>query len=321
MLIKSEADTDPKFGCAPLDRPISSYLEFGFINLDKPSGPTSHQVAEWVRNILNAKRCGHSGTLDPHVTGVLPTAINSATKVLSSLLIAGKEYVGIMHLHEQVPEAKLHEVVETFKGKIRQKPPVRSSVKREWRTRTIYTLNILEIHDRDILFKTSVEAGTYIRKLCHDIGLELGGAHMAELRRTRAGPFFEKGSKTLQELADAVAIWKEEGNEELLREVVRPVEKAVTHLKKLYVKDGAIEAICCGANLSVAGISKVQEEVKKNEQIAVMTLKDELVCLAEALMTSEEMMEAKKGWAADIKRVIMSQGTYPKMWKTKDSQG
>ncbi len=315
MLIKSEAETDPSHGHKPLDRPIKTYLEFGFVNLDKPSGPTSHQVADWVKKILNASKCGHSGTLDPHVTGVLPSAVNSATKVLQSLLPAGKEYVGVMHVHKTVKEKSIKRIAKSFVGRINQLPPVKSAVKRQWRKRRIYEFEILEVEGKDVLFRASVQAGTYIRKLCHDFGQKIGGAHMAELRRTRAGPFLEKDSKTLQELADAAAIFQEEGKEELLREVVLPVEAAVTHLKKIEVKDGAVEALCCGANLAAAGISRLDDNIAKDELIALMSLKGELVTLANAMMTSKEILAAKQGWTADIKRVIMAQETYPRMWK------
>jgi H/ACA ribonucleoprotein complex subunit 4 len=313
FLSRSEEASDEKFGCRPYERPLKKLLSFGIINLDKPAGPTSHEVAAWVRDILKAKRAGHSGTLDPNVTGVLPTALDEATKVLYALLPAGKEYVGVMHLHKEISEEALRALAAEFVGTIMQKPPVRSAVKREIRPRKIYSLEILEISGHDVLFRTSVEAGTYIRKLCHDIGARIGGANMTQLRRTRAGPFLEKDSVTLQDLVDAI----ESGEESRIRKVILPVEAAVAHLPKIWVKDGAIEALCCGANLASVGVTKLDAGIVKGDLLAIMSGKDELVSLGEAVAEAAEIASAKKGWAAKPVRVVLPAGTYPRMWHKK----
>ena len=317
IITRAESETDERFGYTPDKRKMEQHLNLGIVNLDKPSGPTSHQVVSYVKEIFNLSKAGHSGTLDPHVTGVLPTALEKATKVLYALLPAGKEYVGVMHVHKDVPEERLRTTVGKFVGDILQRPPVRSAVKRRLRVRRVYNLDILEIDGKDVLFRTNVQAGTYIRKLCSDIGARIGGAHMAGLRRTRAGPFLEKDSCTLQDLADAYALWKEEGREDLLRKIVLPVEAAVPHLKKVWVKDGAVNAICNGANLAAVGISRLDENIERNELLAIMSLKGELVALSNALMSSKEMLEKESGFAADTKRVVMPAEIYPRMWRKK----
>lgn len=192
LVTRVDEATDPSYGCPPNNRMICNYLKYGIINLDKPSGPTSHEVVAWVKKILNIKRAGHGGTLDPMVTGVLPVGLEEATKVISVLLLSGKEYVCVMHLHGDISEGRVREVMNTFVGEIFQRPPLRSSVQRTIRSRKIYYLTDFEFKGRQILFKVSCQAGTYIRKLVYDIGEVLGpGAHMEELRRIRAGPFTE----------------------------------------------------------------------------------------------------------------------------------
>lgn len=247
---------------------------------------------------------------------MLPIAIEEATKALQAILEGGKEYVCVMKLHGDVPEEKVRRAFEEFTGQIYQRPPLRSSVKREVRVRTIYYNRVLEVRGRRVLFEVACQSGTYIRKLCHDIGEALGvGAHMAELRRRRAGPFSEdEGLVRLHDLADAVAYWRELGEEGPLRRAVMPVEKAVELLPKVYVKDTAIEALCRGAYLTAPGVSRLSSRIRPGDLIAIMSLKGELVALARALVSAEAMLEAERGMVAKVERVVMKPGTYPKAW-------
>ena len=230
---------------------------------------------------------------------------------MQTLLTAGKEYVGIMHLHRDVEEEKLRKTINGhFIGRIQQIPPLKSSVKRQLRTRTIYYFDILEIDGKDILFKVGAEAGTYIRKLIHDIGKKLEiGAHMAELRRTKAGPFDESTLFTLHELTDAYHFWKEENNEKFIRKVIQPVENGVNHLPKIWVFDTTVESLCHGIDLKVPGISKFNDVINKDDLVAIMTLKDELIALGTSKMDSKEML-GEKGIAVKTEKVFMTPGTY-----------
>ncbi len=311
ILIRKEADTDERHGCKPENRKTEEIINYGIVNINKPKGPTSHQVSEYVQKILHIGKSGHSGTLDPAVTGVLPIALGKATKIAQALLTAGKEYIAIMHLHKIVEEGKLREtIIKHFIGKIRQMPPLKSSVKRQLRTRTVYYLDILEIDGKDVLFRVGAEAGTYIRKLIHDIGQHLGcGAHMAELRRTKAGPFDESSLFTLHELTDAYYFWKEEDNEKFLRKVVQPVENGIKHLPKIWVFDTTVESLCHGADLKIPGISRLNSNIAKGNITAVMTLKDELVALGAAEISSKEML-GEKGIAVRTEKVFMQPGAY-----------
>jgi|TARA_B100001971_G_C18250384_1_gene577692 H/ACA ribonucleoprotein complex subunit 4 len=309
VLVRKDSVTDPNYGCKPEERDVRSLIDYGIVNIDKSGGPTSHQVSDYVQKILGIDKSGHSGTLDPNVTGVLPIALGRATRVVQTLLTAGKEYICLMHLHKEVKEKKLKLVMKKFVGKIMQLPPVKSAVKRVEREREIYYIEILEIDGQDVLFKIGCQAGTYIRKICYDIGKKLKvGAHMAELRRTKAGPFDESTLFILQDLADAYHFYKE-GNEKYIRKVVQPMENAVKHLPRVWVLDTTVNSLCHGVDLKVPGISKVEDQIEEKDRVAVMTLKGELICLGNAKMSSNEMLK-DKGVAVKTEKVFMSDDSY-----------
>ena len=315
VLIKEEVETDPRYGCPPEKREIKAYLNTGIVNIDKPSGPNSHQVTTWVKEILELNKTGHSGTLDPKVTGVLPVALGNATKIVKVLLLSDKEYVCLMSLHDTAPKDKLEKVFHELQGPIFQTPPIMCAVKRELRIRNIYELKLLERDGKEVLYRVRCEAGTYIRKLCHDMGIILGtGAHMHELRRTKAGPFDEKSLVILQDLKDAYYSYKETGDETELRRIVLPVEAGVKNIRRIWIKDSAIDAICHGADLNAPGISILEKGIKKNDPVALMSLKNELVALAKSNHYSEDLHKMQTGPAATLVRVIMDAGTYPKQW-------
>jgi len=255
----------------------------------------------------------------PKVTGVLPVALEEATKVVQGLLSAGKEYVCIMKLHREMPENRVKEVLEEFQGKIYQRPPVRASVKRRVRVRKIYYLKVLEIEDRNVLFKVGCEAGTYIRKLCHDVGEVLGcGAHMHELRRTRSGPFTENENMvTLHDVVYLFTEWKRTGDLSMLRRFIQPMEKALNLLPKIVVRDSAVDAICHGAHLTAPGVVSLETGITAGSKVAIFTLKREAVALATATASSQEILRMNHGIAAKNDRVLMPRGTYPKLWHRK----
>jgi H/ACA ribonucleoprotein complex subunit 4 len=283
---------------------IKDLLEQSVVVIDKPAGPTSHQVSDQVKKILNLKKAGHSGTLDPNVTGVLPVAFNRGTKVIQALLNAGKEYVCVMHVHGDIQEEKLRSVMSSFIGTIKQLPPVKSAVKRAERFRKIYYLDVLEIIERDVLFKVGCEAGTYIRKLCFDIGEKLGcGAHMAELRRTKAGPFNESHLIKLHDLADAFFNYNN-NKKNKLKDFLLPIESAIEHLPKIWVKEDFVNRICHGQNLRMNQISQLETPIKKNEMIAVLDKNSKLVLLGESLFDHNEFNASKKEYAVKTLRVF-----------------
>jgi len=321
-LARVEFASDPGFGTEPSRRSVEALMKLGVMVLDKPAGPTSHQVAAWARDILGVPRAGHGGTLDPNVTGVLPVTLDMATKAVGSLLYASKEYVCYMKLHREVKEEKVRSVLADFEDEIFQVPPLRSAVKRQQRSRRIYSLKGLEIDGRDVLFKASCQAGTYLRTLCTDVGEVLGaGAHMQELRRTRTARFTEKDAITLHDLKDAFVFWKEDHDEKPIRAAIRPMEALLTHLPAVIIRDGAVDAVCHGARLAVPGLVALDSDIVKGDRVAVFTAKGEGVALGLSELSSDQMMEQNQGIAVTPDRILMPTGTYPKGWKTAAAKG
>jgi H/ACA ribonucleoprotein complex subunit 4 len=314
VTVKAEEDYDRSLGAPPEERGLQQMIRRGILVIDKVPGPTSHEVVAWVRKLMEIEGVGHGGTLDPRVTGVLPVCLEESTKVVQALLDSGKEYVAIMRTHEDVPEGKLVETLKMFEGEIYQRPPLRSAVSRRLRTRTIYRIDYLEGDGRNWLFRVSCQSGTYIRKLCADVGEVLGGgAHMHELRRVRSGPFTEDQVVTLYDLADALDL-RSEGDEAPLKKMIHPIEDALGLLPHVWVRDSAVEALCTGAQLAVPGILRFESGIEAKGLVAVMTQRGEAVALMRAEMDGGEIAWVEHGIAAMPERVIMHRGMYPKKW-------
>jgi H/ACA ribonucleoprotein complex subunit 4 len=221
-----------------------------------------------------------------------------------------------MQVHADIPENTLRGVLNEFTGEIYQKPPLRASVKREPRKRLIYKVDVHEIEGRKVLFSCTCQAGTYMRKLCSDMGEVLGcGAHMRELRRTRAGPFTEDETLVnLHELSAAQSDF-EAGDDSALMKILQPMEVALNSLPKVVIRDSAVDAVCHGAELALPGVVQLDSAIERNKLVAIFTLKGEAVALGRALLTSREMLDQERGVAVKVERVIMERGTYPPMWK------
>jgi len=311
ILVKKEMPADHSMGCSPEKRSVEELIKLGCINLNKPDGPTSHLATDYVKKILKLDKAGHSGTLDPGVTGVLPIALERATRIVQTLLPLGKEYVAMMYLHADYTAEEIMKTRDKFLGDIRQLPPVKSAVKREERTRHIYYFDIMEIDGRNVLFKVGCQAGTYVRKLIHDFGLKIGsGAHMAQLVRTKVGPFLLENSVSMQDIADAFAFYNENKEEKEIRNGIKPFEFAIQNMKKVWVFDNAVDNICHGAEVYAAGVSKITDDIQAKDFVAIMTLKDEFIGLGIARMDSDEMMNINEGVAVKTHKVFMERGTY-----------
>ncbi len=319
-LIEIDQDlTDDAYGTYYDKRTIEQLLNYGLIILDKPPGPTSHETVAWTKRLLKIPKIGHSGTLDPQVSGVLPLGLGEATKALGILLYGPKEYHALGRIHSLPSKEKLDETIKMFTGEIFQKPPQRSAVVRQTRSRTIYELEILEQKERLLLTRILCESGTYIRKLYYDIGEFLGpGATMIELRRTRVDQFRESdGLVTLHELANAFSLWEEKKDDSKLKKMIKPIEFALSEIKSVIVRDSAVDAMCHGAQLAIPGILQISPNLKKGDVVGIYTQKGEAVALAESIMSEEEIRDATKGYAFETKRIIMPPNTYPKKWRTK----
>ena len=319
LIVIDQDITDDAYGTYYDKRTLEQLLDYGLIILDKPPGPTSHETVAWTKRILKIPKIGHSGTLDPQVSGVLPLGLGEATKALGVLLYGPKEYHALGRFHSLPSKEKLDDVLDMFRGEIFQKPPQRSSVLRQTRTRTIYELEVLEQKERLLLTRILCEAGTYIRKLYYDIGEVLGpGATMIELRRTRVDQFYESdGLVTLHELANAFTLWEEKKDSTKLMQMIKPIEYALSELKSVVIRDSAVDALCHGAQLAIPGILQISPNLNKGDIVGIYSQKGEAIALAESLMSEAEIRDAIKGYAFETKRIIMAPNTYPKKWRSK----
>ncbi len=252
-------------------KPINELLEFCIVNLDKPAGFSSHQACDRVRKILKANKAGHTGTLDYQVTGVLPILLNKTTRLSNYFMKKDKVYIGKMYIHKDISELALKKIMKEFVGKINQKPPRRSSVKRVMRERTVNSFKILKKDGKTVSFSADVEAGTYIRKLVSDLGEKIGGAHMIELRRTKAGIFDIKKSFTLEQIELAVAEY-EKGNEKPLRKILIPAEIIKEIIPPVEVKEEIVKRLLNGSPI----FKEYLKEKVKTDKISVFC-KDKLI--------------------------------------------
>ncbi|VVB99107.1 putative tRNA pseudouridine synthase B [uncultured archaeon] len=298
---------------AALTRPLDELLDSSFIIVDKPRGPSSHEVTPWVKKLAGSNKSGHSGTLDPNVSGVLPVALGRATKLLSYLTSKDKKYVCLMRTGKAMTEREIKGIFVRFVGEIIQTPPKMSAVAKKPRRRKVYYIKPLQIRSSDVLFEVHCEAGTYIRVLVSDFARFTGGAEMLELRRTSVGSIEENGSHTLQAISDAMWLAREKHDESRIRSMLIPADEALA-LPKIVLRDAAIEAVCAGAHLFAPGVEKHDVGFTRGSLVALVSLKGELVGVARAEMSSGEMKERKKGAVAVPERIFMKRGTYQKNW-------
>lgn len=317
---KISSSTNAPYGTPPSLRSVEDLLKSGIIVIDKQSGPSSHQVAAWLRDSFELSATGHGGTLDPNVTGVLPVSLGRASKVIKVLQESSKEYICHLRLGKDPGKKKLEEVFSKFMGPIYQIPPFQAAVKRELRIRRIYALEILEHESKSVLFRVECEGGTYIRNLCDDIGSVLGTKGvMEQLIRSKSGPFKLEDSFSLIEAHDIYQNWKSSSEEKDMKRLLRPLEDMLVDLPKIEVKDSAVDAICHGADLAIPGISAVSKKLKRGQLVSLVSGQGESIALGRATIDANEIINKKneKGKAVKLERVIMERGTYPREWKTK----
>ena len=289
----------------PDERSPAELLSFGVLNLDKPPGPSAHQVAAWVRDLATVDRAAHAGTLDPKVTGCLPMLLGDATRMAQIFDDSEKEYVAVLELHERLADhASLESVAAEFEGEIYQKPPKKSAVVRRLRSREIFELDVREAEDRRALLSIRCESGTYIRKLCHDVGLALGtGAHMGDLRRTATEPFADADLVTMHDFVDALAWWREDDDPAPLREVVQPAERALVDLPSVTIAESAAESVAEGAPVYAPGVINADDGLDSAGEslVACYTPNGAAVCLGHLVGDPN----ADSGTVVDLERVLV----------------
>ncbi len=255
----------------------------GIINVNKPLGITSHDVVSRLRRILNMKKIGHTGTLDPDAEGVLPMCIGRGTKLAEELSAKEKQYLaeltlGIVTDTQDISgeviktfdvtatKAEIEDAVMSFVGNIEQIPPMYSAIKvngkklyelaREGKTLempprpvTIFGIEIKEIDEENhkVKFLVDCSKGTYIRTLCNDIGARLNcGGVMSALKRTKSGKFSIENSFTLEEIEKMA----EKGDFSFLI----PVDEVLSDYEKIVLADKNAFRLCNGIKIRIAGI-------------------------------------------------------------------
>ncbi|ARS88666.1 RNA-guided pseudouridylation complex pseudouridine synthase subunit Cbf5 [Natrarchaeobaculum aegyptiacum] len=303
----------------PDDRSPAELLAFGVVNLDKPPGPSSHQVSGWLRDAVadaletradddhegviqsGFDRAAHAGTLDPKVTGCLPVMLGDATRLAPVFLEGSKEYVAVLECHGTVP-ADADSVVAEFEGPIYQKPPRKSAVSRRLRVREIYDLEVLDRGERQLLLRIRCESGTYVRKLCHDLGLALGtGGHMGHLRRTETAPFDDTDLYSAYDFLDALAYWVEDDDSDLLYDVVDPAERILEDLPQLVIAESAAREVANGAPVYAPGVLEADDGLEQGALVTCLTPAGAAVCLGRLVGDPA----TDEGTVVDLERVLV----------------
>ncbi len=278
-----------------------SLLNDSIVIIDKPCGPTSHEVSSWVKKLAGLKRAGHAGTLDPNVSGVLPIALGRATKLLRYIAGKRKAYVCIIRFKKDLSDPELESLFSKFRGEIIQTPPKISAVRKRPRKRTVYELKILEREGKKVLFYADVDAGTYIRTICSDMGKLIGGSRMEELRRIAVGNISEKESVTLQEFSDALYAFREKNNSAPLLRILHSPEELID-AKKIFIKPKAAEAIMHGAQLTAPGVESLDDSIKKEETVKLYC-GDRFIGMGRTIFPAHKIKKRTHGYVVYIERI------------------
>ena len=289
----------------------------GVLNINKPSGITSHDVVDAVRKILGVRRVGHTGTLDPQATGVLPLCVGRATRIAQYLTQADKEYVLTLRLgvttdtldaagketgrveEVRVRREEVEAILPRFVGEIQQVPPLFSAkkyrgerlyrlarrgeqVERQPVTIRVHALELLGFALPFVTLKLSCSKGTYARSLCDDIGRALGcGGHLHALTRTRSGRFSMDGILTLEALEQMV-------RESRLGEVLIPVADALAHLPAVRVAPEAGRVILHGKDVAAGMVVQFPAGLHRGALVRVLGYRKQLLSLAETTVASPD---------------------------------
>ena len=320
MIIDPSAVTDSSHGAPVLQRSLEERLDAGLILIDKPAGPTSHQVAAWAKDILGINHLAHGGTLDPFATGLLTLMTGRARRLTSQVLGHDKEYVGVLKVGGDADMASLEDAINSLRGEIYNVPPSESAVKVQVRTRRIRAFEILDTKERLAAIRVACDAGTYIRTLARDLGLMINSPiQLVELRRTRSGNFTEHHCVPMEDLVDAVYLWKEKEDASAMLRLVSPIDVLMDGRSGLILKDGAVSAVSHGAPLTRPGIQAVQGDFESDEEIVLWSMKGEVVAIANATRGTAEIPQIKVGEVAKPLLVLMPADTYPRQWRGDNS--
>jgi H/ACA ribonucleoprotein complex subunit 4 len=318
--IDADYTPDENLGSAPHERSLEQLMQSGFILLDKPPGPSSHQLASWARDLLDLEKLGHGGTLDPFATGVLTLLLGKSVKLTSAILKHDKSYICVLRSQSPIDHDSLNSLVQQFEGKIYNVPPEISAVKVQVRTRTIESVKLIDTKERDFIIEVRCESGTYIRTMARDMGLIAGmPIELKELRRNQSGRFNLEQCVSMDVLADAVWLWKEQGDDRALKSIIHPIESLLEHFPKCVIKDGAVAALSNGAPLLRPGIVSIDESIDKGTQALITTCQGQAVSLVKFKHAANEIAELSEGEVAQPTMVLMDADLYPRRWAKDES--
>lgn len=318
-VLDPSAKTNPAHGCNPYDRSLGELLECGVIIIDKPPGPTSHQLTAWARNLLGIARIGHGGTLDPFATGLLTLLCGRATRLTAVLLQKPKRYIAVLRFKDEVDKDRISGLLDSLTGETYNVPPKESAVKVQVRTRVIRLAQLVDVDDASRVFIVSFhcDAGTYVRTLAKDIGLLMGtGCELLELHREGSGGFDDSMACTMQQLTDAAFLWREHDEDRGLARILVPVESILDDLPRIVVKDGAVAALSHGAPLARPGVVSAPKGLPVGSSALISSLKGEVVALATLSVATDSLPGMKTGQVATAQTVMMPSGVYPQTWQT-----
>jgi tRNA pseudouridine55 synthase len=293
----------------------------GVLIVDKPPGVTSHDVVNLARKVSKISKIGHTGTLDPFATGVLPLCFGEATKIARFLMEDDKEYLATMRLGQETDtydltgkvvkesekiyfgKEEIREVFKEFEGKIKQVPPFFSAKKYHglplyrWRRRgvtvnlseeevEVFRIEIKELSLPHLTFAISCSKGTYIRTLANDIGRRLGcGAHLTNLRRLRSGRFHISSALSI----DRIVFLAKKG---LLKKELIPLNGALSHFEELKVGSELVRKVQNGGQILVRDLEKVSmPTIMRGERVKVISNKGNLIAIVVALMDSSQIYD------------------------------
>ena len=316
-ILDPSAKTNPSFGCDPYQKSLEQLLDCGVILVDKPSGPTSHQLAAWTRNLLGINRIGHGGTLDPFATGLLTMLCGRATRITGILLSKPKRYVAVLRFKSVIENKTFTDLIKKMTGEVYNIPPKESAVKVQVRSRVINQARVIDSDQNDRIHVVSIhcEAGTYMRTLAKDMGLMAGvECELLELHRESSGRFYDTMSCTMQQLADAIFLWREHDDDRGISRIIVPVESVLEDMPRVVVKDGAVAAMSHGAPLARPGLVSAPKGLDNGSTVLVSSIKGEAVAIATMSVASDSLPRMKTGQVATGSTVMMPPGEYPQTW-------
>jgi len=306
----------------------------GVLPVDKPAGMTSHDVIQKLRQILYTKRIGHTGTLDPDASGVLLACVGRATKVVQFLAEYDKTYEAVIRLgittdtydgegkitgikeDFKTGPGQIRKVIDSFKGKIWQIPPLHSAIKykgkrlyqyarakkkveRRKREVEIKDLEVLNINEPYVKLRISCSKGTYVRSLAFDVGQKLGcGAYLFSLLRTRIGPFKLPDALSLEDISDV----RSEGK---IPDILIPIEQALAHLPSVVVKENFTEKVRHGVPLIPLSVLSTEGDFKGNQTVSIKDDRKNILAIGKALSPAKNFQDLNyKNRLIDYIRVI-----------------